>query len=210
MIFFDRTDAGKQLAAAMLKYRDSDGVIMAIPRGGLPIGFELSKELNLPLDILLSKKIGYPGQSEFAIGAVTMDNYFVDELYRQNEEYIKSEVSELRKQLKDKYRMYKGHQPAEDIRNKTVIITDDGIATGRTIMVNIQLLREKGAKKIVIAVPVAPSDSIAKLEKIADEVICLTTPEDFMGVGQFYSDFSQISDEQAISILEKARGRNAA
>lgn len=210
MVFWDRIDAGNKLAKELKKYRDTNSVILAIPRGGLPIGYVISNELHLPLDILLSKKIGHPGHPEFAIGAVTLDNHIVDPAYAMHEEYLSREIPRLKQLLQDNYRKYRGDLPPVELANKNVIITDDGIATGRTILGTIEMMRHKKVNKVIIAVPVAPPESIRNIERFADEVVCLDTPPNFVGVGQFYEDFTQVSDEEAIAYLRKAEGNRAA
>ena len=209
MSFSDRFVAAKELAKKLQKYKnDKNTIILAIPRGGLQTGYTLAKELNLPLDIVLTKKIGYPGNSEYAIGAVSLKSYIVDEYLvktgKVSQEYIEREVVEIRELLEKRYRRYRGEKNPCEVRGKTVIITDDGVATGRTILAAIDLLREDEPEKIVVAVPVGPPDTINHLKMKADEVICVLVPEMFFAIGQFYSDFTQVEDEEAIRMLEEA------
>jgi predicted phosphoribosyltransferase len=209
MLFSDRFAAAKELAKKLEKYKGGGNtVILAIPRGGVQTGYILAKELKLPLDIVLTKKIGYPGNSEYAIGAVSLKSYIVDKLMLKtgeiSQEYIEKEVLRIRKLLKARYKKYLGEKNPCAVRGKTVVITDDGVATGRTIMAAIDLLREDEPEKIVVAVPVGPPDTINELKNKADEVICVLTPEIFYAIGQFYYDFTQVEDDEAIRLLEEA------
>ena len=209
MSFTDRFVAAKELAKELQKYKnDKNTIILAIPRGGVQTGYTLAKELNLPLDIVLTKKIGYPGNREYAIGAVSLKSYIVDESLVKtgmvSQEYIEREVTEIRKLLEKRYRRYRGEKEPCTVRGKTVIITDDGVATGRTILAAIDLLREDEPEKIIVAVPVGPPDTINHLKMKADEVACVLVPEMFYAIGQFYSDFTQVEDEEAIRMLEEA------
>lgn len=205
-MFHDRHDAAVRLARELRSYRDSkSSVILAVPRGGLPIGGVLASELNLPLDVVLTKKIGHPSNPEFAIGAVSLTDEILDEELVSREGiaagWLDEEIARIRRRLHERYRMYHGAGRPVPVAGKTVILTDDGAATGRTLLVAIDLLRREGAAKIVVALPVAPPDTVALLESRADEVVCLETPSSFMAIGEFYEDFSQVEDEQAVAIL---------
>ncbi len=209
MAFSDRFSAAKELADKLQKYKDDKNtVILAIPRGGLQIGYVLAKELNLPLDIVLTKKIGYPGNSEYAVGAVSLKSYIVENSLLKSgkvtHEYLEREVADIRKLLEERYKKYRGEKKPCEIKGKTVIITDDGVATGRTILAAIDLLREDKPEKIVIAVPVGPMDTLEELSVKADEVICVLVPQMFYAIGQFYMDFTQVEDEEAVRLLEEA------
>ena len=209
MAFSDRFSAAKDLAEKLEKYKgDKNAVILAIPRGGLQVGYVLAKELELPLDIALTKKIGYPGNSEYAIGAVSLKSYIVEESLLKSGEvsrgYIEREVSEIRGLLEERYKRYRGDKKPCELSGKTVIITDDGVATGRTIMAAIDLIKEDKPKKIVVAVPVGPMDTLKELKIKADEVVCVLVPPMFYAIGQFYSDFTQVEDREAIRLLGEA------
>src|SRR3989344_37782 len=205
MIFKDRFEAAKLLAKELSGYKNNkDAIILAIPRGGLQTGNMLAKELKLPLDIALSKKIGYPGNEEYAIGAVTLYNEVVDESF-EDKKYIESEVKKIRQSLKERYEKYHGKKNPIPIKGKIVILTDDGVATGRTMMALIEALKKEKPKKIIVAVPVGPPDTIDMLKKVADEVICLQTPEPFFAIGQFYANFEQVEDEEAIRLLREVQ-----
>lgn len=205
-MFHDRHDAAVRLARELRSYRDGkSAVILAVPRGGLPIGGVLASELNLPLDVVLTKKIGHPSNPEFAIGAVSLTDEIIDEELVTREGisagWLDDEIARIRRKLHERYRMYHGAGRPLPVAGKTVILTDDGAATGRTLLVAIDLLRREGAAKIVVAVPVAPPDTVVLLESRADEVVCLDTPSSFMAIGEFYEDFSQVEDEQSVAIL---------
>lgn len=208
-MFHDRRDAAERLARELRGYRGRLGaLILAIPRGGLPIGGLLSAELGLPLDVILTKKIGHPSNGEFAIGAVSLTSEMIDERLVSREgisaRYIEEEVARVRDGLRARYRSYRGSDAPPPVAGKTVIVTDDGAATGRTMLVAIDLLRREGAARIVAALPVAPPDTVELLESRADEVVCLEVPSCFMAIGEFYEDFSQVADAEAVAILREA------
>ena len=197
----DRTEAGFLLSEKLKKYQNTNSVILAVPRGGVPVGFVISKTLHLPLDIVLSKKIGHPNNKEFAIGAVSMDSMILDEHPEVPKKYIDHEISKLRQLLKEKYELYNGNRKPIDIENKNVILVDDGIATGNTLLASIAMLRKKNPAKIIVAVPVLPYDTVSIFEKNADEFIYLIASSYFQGVGSLYEEFNQVDDEEVIRML---------
>lgn len=197
----DRTEAGFLLSEKLKKYQDTNSVILAVPRGGVPVGFVISKTLHLPLDIVLSKKIGHPYNKEFAIGAVSMDSMILDEHPNIPQEYIDNEIIRLRLLLQEKYELYMGNRKPLDIENKNVILVDDGIATGNTLLACINMLRKKNPAKIIVAVPVLPYDTVPLFKKNADEFIYLIASNYFRGVGGFYEEFNQVEDEEVIQML---------
>lgn len=208
-MFLDRLDAGTRLARELRRYRGGkDTLILAVPRGGLPIGGVLARELNLKLDVILTKKIGHPNDAELAIGAVSLTGEAIDSARIARDgiasDSIASEIESIRANLRSRYWMYSGVSRPLPVSGKTVILTDDGAATGRTLLVAIDLLRREAARRIVVALPVAPPDTLQLLKNCADEVICLEVPEDFMAIGEFYENFTQVSDEEAMSILREA------
>jgi len=204
MIFKDRFTAGKLLAKELKKYKNKkDAIVLAIPRGGLQIGCSIAKELNLNLDIILTKKIGYPGNPEYAIGAVSLTSEIVEE-QGISKDYIQNEIKNIRKSLKERYKKYLGKSKPQNLKNKIVILTDDGIATGKTMLLTIKLIKEQKPKKIIVAIPVGPIDNIELLKENADEVICLYSPENFFAIGEFYENFEQVSDEEAIKLLKES------
>jgi len=197
----DRTEAGFLLSEKLKKYQNTNSVILAVPRGGVPVGFVISKTLHLPLDIVLSKKIGHPNNKEFAIGAVSMDSMILDEHPEVPKNYIDHEINRLRQLLQEKYELYNGNRKPIDIENKNVILVDDGIATGNTLLASIAMLRKKNPAKIIVAVPVLPYDTVSIFEKNADEFIYLIASAYFRGVGSLYEEFDQVDDEEVIRML---------
>ncbi|HET6991913.1 MAG TPA: phosphoribosyltransferase family protein [Bacteroidia bacterium] len=204
-MFTDRIHAANLLVKPLTKYKNCNGVILALPRGGVPLGFVLSQKLNLPLDLIMTKKIGHPAHAEYAIGSVSMQGMILDEQARGvSREYIDEEVKKLRKQMMEKMNLYDGKRKHYELKDKIVILVDDGVATGNTIFSAIEIVRSLQPEKIVVAVPIAPPETVRELEKAVDELICLSVPEDFRGVGQFYEDFSQVSDEEVIAYLKQS------
>lgn len=208
MIFKDRFEAGRELAKKLAHYKNNpEAIILAIPRGGLQLGYALAKELNLKQDIILTKKISHPTNSEYAIGAVSLNGEVVDEsLLRTGEvslEYVSREVKKIRKKLRQRYREYLGRKNSINLKNKIVILTDDGIATGKTLLAAIDLIRKDQPKKVIVAVPVAPPDAFKKIKEKADEVICLMIPSMFFAVSEFYQNFPQVEDKEAIKLLKE-------
>lgn len=204
MMFKNRYDAALKLIPFLEKYKDERGVVFAIPRGGVPIGYYISKHYNLPLELLLTKKIGHPRNEEFAIGAVSLEDYIIDERHNIPESYIESEIKRIRESLKERYKKFMGDRKPVDMEGKIVIIVDDGIATGNTLLAAIRMMRQKHPKKIVVAVPIAPREAAEKIKKHVDDFICLHIADDFYGVGQFYLDFSQVSDDEVIHLLQES------
>jgi putative phosphoribosyl transferase len=200
-ILQDRKEAATLLSNKLDKYQNTDAVILAVPRGGVPIGYEIAKNLHLPLDIILSKKIGHPLNKEFAIGAVSLDSSFVDNHPDISAAYIESEIKKLRASLQDKYNLYMGDRKPIDVKGKIVVLVDDGIATGNTLLACIAMLRKSKPKKIVVAVPVVPFDTVSAIQQKADEFVYLIASKDFRGVGGFYEDFEQVHDDEVIRML---------
>ena len=200
--FIDRHDAALKLIPLLKAYQNEPGVVLAVPRGGVPIAYYIAKKFNLPLDLLMTKKIGHPLNSEYAIGAVSLQDQVVDDHANIPKEYVDREIARIRRSLVENYRKYMGDHKPIDLKNKTVIIVDDGIATGNTILSSIKMLKQHNPKKIVVAVPVAPAKVAAKLKNEVDDFICLYTPEYFIGVGMHYGDFSEVSDEEVIRMLK--------
>jgi predicted phosphoribosyltransferase len=197
----DRIEAGLLLAEKLKKYQNSNTVVLAVPRGGVPIGSIIAKSLHLPLDIILSKKIGHPYNKEFAIGAVSMESMIIDEHSEIPKEYIDDEIVRLRKLLRGKYQLYMGNREPLDIKGKNVILVDDGIATGNTLLASISMLRKRKPAKIIVAVPVLPYDTVPVFEKNTDELVYLIASKYFRGVGGFYEDFNQVEDDEVIKLL---------
>ena len=203
-MFKNRNDAGEKLAERLWQYKNTNAIVFALPRGGVPIGYYIAKHYNLPLELLLTKKIGHPLNEEVAIGAVSLEDYIIDERHNIPESYIENEIKRIRASLEERYKKFMGDRKPVDVEGKIVIIVDDGIATGNTLLAAIGMIRQKHPKKIVVAVPVAPREMAEKIKNQVDDFICLHEAEDFYGVGQYYLDFSQVSDEEVIQLLKKA------
>lgn len=207
MLFKDRQSAGKILAKRLNKYRNQkDVLVLGIPRGGVVVAHKLAKTLNLPLDIIVTRKIGAPMQKELALGAVDSDGMVVwsrdliDEqgiLTEDLESIVGEEVEEIRRREK----VYRGTRKPLEVKGRIIILADDGIATGATTISAINYLKRHEAKKLVLAVPVASIDAKEKLSKIADELVILETPQYFQAVGQFYQEFKEVTDEEVIQLL---------
>lgn len=207
MKFQDRIEAGQILAVKLQKYKGSNAIILAIPRGGVPLGYTISRELNLPLDIVLSKKIGHPLHKEYAIGAVTLGNRILSDVASHiSTQYLDEETKLIREKLKKNIKKYYGNNKPQNIKGKIVILVDDGIATGNTVLSTVEMLFDEGPEKIIVAVPVAAPSAIKKMQHspYIDEVICILAPEHFVAVGQFYSDFEQVDDEIVKAMLNEA------
>lgn len=208
--FRDRVDAGKRLAAALTGLVDTEAIVLAIPRGGVIVGFEVARALDLPLDIIVPRKIGAPENPELAIGAVTQDgSIFLDDKlidYLQvSRVYIKKESENQRLEIERRLRLYRGDASPPNLKNRDVVIVDDGIATGATMKAALASVRKSGAKRVVVAIPVGPPSTIEELEKQADQVVCLHTPEPFYAIGEFYENFAQTADEEVTELLKLSR-----
>ncbi|MFH1426791.1 MAG: phosphoribosyltransferase family protein [Candidatus Kerfeldbacteria bacterium] len=212
MTFADRHDAGRQLAEKLNHYAGNpDCLIAAIPRGGVVLGYELAKKLKLPLDVIVTKKIGAPGNPEYAIGSidtdgnVAFDNDVLTALGITPGD-LKVEIADLQEQAREKERMMREGRAVQQVKGKTVILVDDGIATGYTMQAAIQSLRANSAAKVVVAVPVSSIDAAKRLRKIVDEFVVLDTPDQFMSVGQFYESFDQTTYPEAKKLMDEANG----
>ncbi|WP_142859364.1 phosphoribosyltransferase [Salinigranum halophilum] len=206
-MFDDRTDAGRQLADLIEGHDVEADVVLAIPRGGLPVGRAVADALAVPLDIVAARKLGAPGNPEFAIGAVASDGtvFLNDEYIDQlgvDESYVDDAIERERAAAQEKVDRYRGDRPPLDLHDKTVVVVDDGVATGATTIACLRQIREAGAARVVLAVPVGPPDTIERLGAEADEVLCVETPPSFMAVGQFYASFTQVSDDEAMRYLD--------
>jgi putative phosphoribosyl transferase len=201
-IITNRNEAGKLLAEKLLKYKNKEStIILAIPRGGVPVGFSIAKALHLSLDIVLSKKIAHPYNPEFAIGSVCNDTVIMDPTSEVPMAYVESEISRIKKDLKDRYHHFSGEGKFTDVKDKIVILVDDGIATGNTVLATIKMLREKKPTSIIVAVPVLPMDNLGKIKNTADDLVYLFAPIYFPSVGSFYKEFTQIEDSEVKKLL---------
>lgn len=207
-MFKNRDEAGFMLAQKLAKYKDVPGVVLAVPKGGVPIGYVVAKELNLPLELILSKKIGHPLNKEYAIGAVSLIGSFVIQHEDVSQDYIERETARIKTYLADMQNKFMSNREPADLRDKTVIVIDDGIATGNTLLATIQILKKNQPGKIVIAVPVASKPACDKLKHHVDELVSLVTPEYFEGVGAYFEDFSDVSEDEVKNCLENAGKRS--
>lgn len=208
--FANRTEAGRMLAEALSAYIGRSGIlILALPRGGVPVAYEVAKALSAPMDLWLVRKLGVPGQEELALGALAGKNIRVlnDDiisLLNIDQSAIDIVIAREQAELERRNRLYRQGRPPPDIEGKTIIIIDDGLATGATMRAAIVSLRQADAAQIIAAVPVGAVSTCRKIEQEADELVCLHTPEPFYGVGQWYIDFSQTSDEEVLALLASA------
>ncbi len=205
--FDNREDAGRILAQRLDRYAGRDDVlVLGLPRGGVPVAGEVARALGVPLDVLVVRKLGAPGQPELAIGAIAsggvrvLSHDLISQLH-VSESRLASEVEKQREELERRERQYRGDRPFPDLEGKTVLVVDDGLATGSTMEAAVKALRQHGPRAIVVAVPVAPRHVSAGLLSAADEFIAIYQPPDFMAVGQFYRRFDQTSDEEVRGIL---------
>lgn len=207
-MFRDRTDAGKRLAELVASEGVTADVVLAIPRGGLPVGRAVADALGVPLDVVVAKKIGAPGNPELAVGAAASSGsvWLNDDLVSRlglDPERVRRDGEAVAEEARTKAERYRGDEPAPDLDGRTVLLVDDGVATGATMIACVRLAREAGAERVVVAVPVGPPDAIADLEAEADQVLALRTPAQFGAVGRFYGSFQQVTDEEAIALLEE-------
>ncbi|MDB6148018.1 MAG: putative phosphoribosyl transferase [Spartobacteria bacterium] len=209
-IFRDRTEAGRRLADRLEKYAGRDDVIvLGLPRGGVPVAYEIARRLHLPLDVFIVRKLGVPGFEELAVGAIASGgvrvlNQDVIRALPNADEMIEAVTATQRTELERREKLYRDNQPFPDLRTRTVILVDDGLATGATMRAAVAALRQCGAARIVVAVPVGAPDTCREFENEVDETICVLAPEYFHAVGQFYQDFSQTSDEEVRELLARA------
>jgi len=208
--FRNREEAAKDLAKELLKYQGKKTVILAIPRGGVILGYEIAKQLNALLDLIIPRKIGAPGNPELAIGAVTEDgttimNHLLVSKLSISQEYIELEKEQQIKEIKRRIKTYRDNCPPPNLEAKTIILVDDGIATGATMKAAIKSIRKQNPSTIVVATPVAPPNTIRDLKKEVDKLICLVSYEPFFAIGQFYEEFNQVSDDEVISLLKLAK-----
>ena len=210
MVFPDRSTAGQMLGARLVQFANEQPLlVLALPRGGVPVAFEVATALHAPLDVFLVRKLGFPGQEELAIGAIAtggarlLNAAIIRSLHlppEQVEEITQQETKELeRRQL-----LYRGDREPPNIQGHTVILVDDGIATGSSMRVAVTALRQKNPQKLIVAIPVAPASVYRQLQREADKVVCLSTPPDFYAVGEWYRDFSQVSDATVRDLLDRA------
>jgi predicted phosphoribosyltransferase len=208
--FSNRAEAGRQLAEKLEKYSGADDlIVLGLPRGGVPVAYEVAKRLRAPLDVFIVRKLGVPGFEELAAGAIASGGVRVlnEDVVRAipyASEAIEAVTAKETAELERREQIYREGRPAPELRDKIVILVDDGLATGATMRAAVKALRQRGAAKIVVAVPVGPPDSCREVAQQADETICLSTPPFFQAVGQYYEDFSQTSDDDVRDLLARA------
>lgn len=211
-MFKNREEAGRLLAEEILKIKNElkDPILLAIPRGGVVVAYEIAKVLRAPLDLVIPRKLGAPLNPELAIGAVAQDGsiYLDEKLIAQvgaSTDYIQNEIKKQVKEIERRLKKYRGDISPPVLKNRSVVLVDDGIATGSTMRVAISYVKKQEPHSTIVAVPVAPPDSIEELRPEVDRIICLSTPSLFFAIGQFYYDFRQVSDEEVIRILAEAK-----
>ncbi len=216
MIFTNRTEAGRALARLLTRYANRpDVIVLGVPRGGVPVAFEVAAALKAPLDIFVLRKLGVPGHAELAFGAIgsggirVLDSDVING-FGLSQLDIELITAEEKQELQRREHTYRGGKPAHDLHGCVVILVDDGIATGSSIRAAIRAIRQMNPARIVVATPVAPASTCDRLTSEVDELICVETPEYFCGVGQFYEDFSQVSDDEVKDLLDRAARRFAA
>lgn len=205
MLFKDRTEAGKILANQLLKYKNDDNVVLVAPRGGVPLVYEVARKLDFPIDFVLTKKIGHPLSKDYAIGAATITDHFISTHEGIDPKYIEKELGVIRRRLKDVYARFMGNQQPPSLEGKTLLLVDEGIATGNSLLATVSMLRKSRPEKIIVAVPVSSNTAFIKLSPLVDEMVCMTIPTEFYGVGASYLDFELVTDENVIFYLRKLK-----
>lgn len=212
MTFADRHSAGEELGRAVARLEPEEPVVLGLPRGGVPVAYEVARELGCPLDVLVVRKIGVPMQPELAMGSVgeggvVVRNEDVIRIARVDDETFERVLEAEKQELESRLRMYRSEARPIDVEGRTVIVVDDGLATGSTARAALQVLKERDARAVWLAVPVAPSDTAEDMASIADRLVTLQTPRRFGAVGAWYRDFSQTSDQEVRSLLSRSRLR---
>lgn len=208
--FRDRTEAGRLLATRLMEYANRpDVLVLALPRGGVPVAYEIAQALNVPLDVCLVRKLGAPGQKELAMGAIAPDGVMVlnNEVLRNlriSRQVLLQVATQEKQELDRRAQAYRGDRPLPEVRDRVVIVVDDGIATSATLRAAIALLKQQHPQKIVVATPVAPATVCQALQRLVQEIICLSTPDPLSSIGMWYQDFSQTTDEEVCRLLDLA------
>lgn len=210
MVFKDRNDAGRKLAEKLRSYQHENPIVLAIPRGGVVLGYEVAKALKAPLDIIITRKLGAPGQPELGIGAIAPNgirvlNTEVIQWLGVSQDELEAITQREQQELNRRLQRYRGDRPMPDIQERTVILIDDGLATGITARASIQALKQMQPRKLVLAVPVSSPETADALRPEVDELVCLETPPDFFAVGAHYQEFEQVTDQEVIDLLARAR-----
>lgn len=216
MIFKNRVEAGKKLAEGLKDFRGEDVVVLGIPRGGVVVANEIAKELGAPLDVVVTKKVGAPGEPEFALGAVTQEGDVImdraaAESVGASREYLDDQIRKKREEVRDRVRRLRGDAPYPTLEGRVVVIVDDGIATGSSMEAAVMSVKKRKPKEVVVAVPVAPREVVDSMAEDGTKVVCLETPGSFLAIGEFYRDFGQVEDIEVMKILQgnqAGAGRN--
>ncbi len=210
-MFRDRAEAGRRLAEALKRFKPDKPVVMALPRGGVPVAFEVAQALEVPLDLVLVRKIGAPFQPELAIGAVvdgphpvTVVNESMLRFLQLPDDYIEQQRERKLAEIEERRRRYLAGRPRADVKGRTVIVIDDGVATGATVKAALRAIRRAAPKRLILAVPVAAPESMTELEREADDCVVLMTPAELGAIGWFYADFHQIADDEVVDLLARA------
>lgn len=209
-MFRDRVEAGRRLADALSGLAGEDVVVLAIPRGGVVVGAEVARAYGWPLDLVIPRKVGAPGNPELGLGAIAPGIRVLDERMVEalgvRPEYLEREIAEQEREIERRSDAYRRGQPSEDVTGKVAVVVDDGVATGGTATAALRWARARGATRVILAVPVAPPEALAHLGKEADDVVVLATPEPFFAVGQWFLSFPQVDDDEVVRLLDEARG----
>lgn len=209
MPFLDRADAGRKLAGALERFRSRSPVVLALPRGGVPVGLEVARALGAPLDVIDARKLGAPGHEELAVGAIAPGAVYVDRLLVRrlgvSAAYLEQITTAEGRELERRERLYRSGRAPLDVEGRVVILVDDGLATGATARAAVASLRQRRPAQVILAVPVGAPETVARLREVADDVVCLETPPDFRAVSLAYRDFSPTSDAEVVSCLAAAR-----
>jgi putative phosphoribosyl transferase len=212
--FRDRQEAGRLLAERLLTYRDENPLVLALPRGGVVEGYEIARALGTPLDVVVSRKLGTPGQPELALGAIAPGGVLVlnEDVVGWldiSEEEAEQIASQATREMARRVRLFRGDRPEPVLKDETVILVDDGIATGMTVRAAIEYLRQQEPEYLVLAVPVCAAETAEVLRSEVDDLVCLKTPLELLAIGYWYEDFEQVSDEEVVELLERSRGGKA-
>jgi len=214
-VFDNRVQAGKKLADRLQKFKGKDVVVLGVPRGGVVVANEVAKALGAPLDVVIAKKIGAPGEPEYALGAVTEEgdvvvNWQETEFVGASRTYVESQVRERKLEIRERSERLRGGIPYPELEGKVVLIVDDGIATGSTMEAAVKSVRRRQPTEVIVAVPVAPGDAVQRLSQAGVEVVCLESPRAFFAIGEFYREFGQVEDQEVERILREGLARRRA
>ena len=191
------------LARKLLKFNSKDTIVLAVPRGGVPVGFEVARLLQVPLEPIMIKKIGHPANKEYAIGATSMDEFFIASQEHIPKEYIDAELVLIRKRLTEMYSKFMGQKKPTNLKGMNVILVDDGMATGHTMMATLHVVKKSLPNQIIVAIPVASNNAVKLVKTLANVVVCIYIPDEFYGVGSFYEDFDQLTDKEVIGFFNQ-------